>query len=477
MTAITCTNQKSIDVLISEDWAKPRYTEKLWKVVSAILFPIGLYQLACHCLAKYGFSQFILASSSKAVQLAHNHKQCIEEKDQTYLDSESAGTAKKITVRTKDGLDLDAVRIISQEQKDRPPEEQKWLIYVLPAKAIWQEVFKPASNMELTGLLDLAEATGKNVLCVNYRATGANALTSALSRPGSFNDLFIDIESGLKTLTGVRPQNIKFFAISLGSTIALHLANKYREIPITIVQNAFQNLALLAEGFSIYLIKYVDKVLDNRIKIETGEIKKPSLFQRIRFSLEDTFLSLPHLALRVTYFFLTFLNNILHCQIKEAGIDFFEIGKTLVIDTVLTITGLISLPLSLFTNKINQLNGLLKEFYLTHSAIKTIVRSPKFIKLAIHILQTTGWVIDNAKVALAIGKDRLCIVQVPPGNDKTIPYKASLAKAVLEIDSTFPVHHCEGYEFDPEKDHHNHMASPVRIRHATDQFVAQALLG
>ena len=482
MTAITRANQKSIETLISEDWARPRYKETIWKVVSTLLFPIGLYQATCHCLAKYGFSQFILASSSEAVRLKHKHKQLIEENNQDYLDRESSGTAKKTTIRTRDGLNLDAVRIINQEQAELRPEDQKWIIYVLPAKAIWQEIFKSTPDMELTGLLDLARATQKNVLCVNYRATGG----STLSRPGSFDDLFIDIESGLKTLEGVRPKNIKFFAISLGSTIALHLANKYPEIPMTVVQNAFQNLALLAKDFSTYLINYVTKVLDERVKgeqelpiynkrTEKHEIRKLSLPQRIRYSLEDTLLSLPHLALRVTYFFFSFLNNIAHCQIRKAGIDLIEIGKTVLIDTALTVTGLASLPLSLCTNKINQFNGMLKGFYLTHSAAITFVQSPKFIQIAIQILKTADWIIDNAKAVLALGKTRVCVVQVP--HDKTVPHKASLEKAVLEIDPSFPIHHCDGHEFDQAKDHHNHMASPVHSRHATDDAVAQALIG
>ncbi len=486
MNAVTHTNQRSIDLLINEDWAKPRYNEKIWKVVSLILFPIGIYQFTYHCLAKYAFSQFILASTSGAVQLAHKHKEAIEEMDQSYLHRESDGSAEKVSVRTRDGLNLDAVRIISQEQKDLPPAEQKWLIYILPAKAIWQEVFQSKPDMELTALLDLAKATGKNVLCVNYRATGG----STLSRPASFDDLFLDIESGLKTLKGVLPQNIKLFSISLGGTVALHLANKYPEIPMTIVQNAFQSLALLANDYSKYLIKYVIKIvnedvlrqqelpiLNSRTGVESS--KKLTLFQRMTYSLKDAFLSLPHLVLRVTYFFFSFLNHLFHYQVNQAGEDLLEIGKTLVIDTVLTISGLISLPLSLFTNKINQCNGHLKGFYLIHSAIIESVKSPKFVDLAVHILDRTNWIIDNANVALSIGKDRLCIVQVPPGTDRTIPYEASLAKAVSERYPEFPIHNCRGHEFTQGKDHHDHMASPVPEppRHETDEVVREALRG
>ncbi len=461
------------DKLIPEKSEPTSLFQRIWDAICLILFPIGIYKLTCHLIAKYQFSPFILGSSSTYVRELHHHKEEIETKNDTYLASLSDKeiSAKKVQIKTKDGLYLDGVQITTNTQRTLDLHQQKYLVYILPAKAIWQQ--------QLPELIALAKATKRNILCVNYRATGA----SSFSRPSSFKDLFCDIESSLGTLKGILKENTVLYAHSLGSATALYLSNKYKMKAV--VQNTFHTLEGLTKLYSIPLINTIDK--NQKIALKKQQelpirakktskaiITKLSLSKRVIYSLEDAFLSLPHLALRVTYFFLSFLDNICSLNFKKAKLDLKEIVKTICIDLTLTITGITAIFISLFSNQMNKLNGNLKNAYLERPALKTFAESPKFIWLAKKILKATGWSIDNAKMAQKIGKENLFIVQVI--KDKTIPYEFSLAKALRTLDQTVKIHDLSDLLQDTQEDSHGFMASPtLKNRHTSDHELLKFL--
>lgn len=466
-------NHLALDRLIAEKSTSSTLSEKIWTVVSVILFPIGLYRVTCHLVAKYIFSPYIVGSSSSYVRLLHNHKEAIELANDTFLIcmSDREVALERKAIKTKDGLTLDGLHIIHSSQRDLPVEEQKYLIYILPAKGIWQQ--------KISELLDLSKATNRNILCVNYRATGA----SKLVRPSSFEDLFCDIESSLASLTGVLKDNTVLYAHSIGCATALHLADKCDMRAV--VQNTFHSLQDLAELYSRPLINTILKnqlvslQKEQELPItdrKTGEsrITKLSLLSRVLYSAKDAFFSLPHLVVRVSYFCLSFLDNLVSCKLKLALLDLKEIGRTALIDLILTITGIVAIPFSLFSSRINRFNGSLKCGYLKRPALVTFLQSKKFIWLAKKILETTGWTANNTEKALRIGKERLFIVQVK--HDRTIPYEFSLAKALRESDPSFTIHEFMDHPLEEDKDHHGFMASPALIaRHATDKELLEFL--
>lgn len=461
----------SLERLIPDKSEPFSLKKKIWDVVSVILFPIAIYRIGCHLTAKYLFSPYILGASSSYVRLLNRHKDAIENMNEAHLNSISDSDIRieKRKIKTNDGLTLDGVHITHTEQSNLNPNKQKYLVYVLPAKGIWQQ--------QITELVSLSKATKRNLLCVNYRATGA----SAFQRPSSFKDLFCDIESSLRSLTGVVKENTIFYAHSIGCATALHLSYKYKMKAV--IQNTFHTLEGLAEIYSKPLVKTVikNKLLSlqkqQELPIENKRAKeikitKLSLSERITYALRDTLFSLPHLALRVTYFSLSFLDNLISYKTKKALSDLKEIGKTILVDLTLTITGVVAIPISLISNRMNQFNGSLKMKYLTQSALATFIESPKFIWLAKKILQATGWTINNTKTACAIGKENLFIVQAR--FDKTIPYEFSLANTLLKADPRFTIHQFSDHPLDKDKDHHDFMASPaLTARHKTDQELLQ----
>jgi hypothetical protein len=382
----------------------------------------SLQEITCHpCryIAKNVFSSEIIASSSEA--LRSKHKEVIQS-----ITDDSLRGAQKLSLSGQDGIKLDAVEI-------KRTGTTKWLLCVNPTAAIWQS--------RLPKLLELSEKMNVNVLCVNYRATGK----SEKRRPTSFNDLFSDVETGLEKLIkdGISKDNIIMYGQSIGCVTALHLGEKHKLK--VVAQNTFSLLSCMFKASAkIFGSRKVNKILislhlqegfttvkDPQGNPQKGESKPARLLHRVKFSLEDAFLSLPHLALRVSYFFLSFLDNIfLQQEWALAGKDLIEIGKTVAIDTTLTITGFLSLLISPCSNKLNQLNAKLKSFYLTRSAIRTYTNSPKFIWLAEKILTSSGWVADNVKLAKAVGHQRLFIVNAH--HDKKVPAEDSLGHVMSD---------------------------------------------
>ncbi len=321
----------------------------------------------------------------------------------------------------------------------------KWIVYVLPSKLLWQQNYDKAPDnakptaRKITTLAQLANSTDRNVLCANYR-----------KKPSSFQDVIDDVDTGVKYLLekGVQQSDILFYAHSIGSVAALQLAKKYNTAAV--IQNTFSKLEDLVEPFSKAL------VADNftRIKSRVANQKNPSikLVEKISFILEDLTLSLPHLAIRISYFTLSLLKNLCYRNFDEGKSDALEICKTLLIDTTITISSLFSL---ININKVNQFNAYCKNFYLNRSAICKALSSPKFICLAKKILQKSGWHADNTSVVLSMDPNKLFIVQLP--NDKTMN-GATLEQGLKEAGSTIQIH---SFETDKEQDSHNEMASPV----------------
>lgn len=386
---------------------------------STLFFPRpNLLERVCRGFVKKYFSTFIIGSCSPVVRKNHRHDY--------WTKKNITSPGEKVTIQTPDGILLDGVQIIADEQKSLPPEKQKWLYYILPAKMIWQQIFSPNEQTpEMTHLTTLAKQTGRNVLCVNRRGTG----NSSPIRPQSFEDLFLDDDSALHSLKGVLPENTILYAHSIGSTPGLYLAMRY-DMKV-VVQNTFYRLPLLGKYFARYLVSIVDKFLNRQLHYQqTASL----IWKRIFYSTIDAFLSIPHLVLRVTFFFFSCLEHLLSCYWENAIQDLLTIGKTIILDSYLTLLGCINILISLFTNNLNIYSAHLKESYIKHSALKQLAQSSKFIWLAQKILSVAGWNFDNAHAVNSLAsRGKVFVVQVP--YDKTIPKDVSVAERLFELKS------------------------------------------
>lgn len=393
------------------------YKDIIWDIVSAILFPIGLYRITSYLLGKYVVSQLLLPSSSFVM-----HK---------WFPPEELNTPFAITLETSDGIKLDSVKI--KHQNLLAPSEERWIVCILGNEGRWQNSYND--------LLFLAHHTALNVLCINPRGVG----NSTYIHPSSFEDLFSDVDTGVLHLLneGVLSNNIVLHGHSLGGASALHVAS--RRGLAAIAQNTF---AKVDQVIPHHLNAFAEITSDflNRLSTVQQNPAARDLLWLLLFSAKDLLFSLPHLAIRVTYFFFSMLENLVCCEFKEAIKDLMEIGKTLFIDTVLTITGFISLIALPFTKKVHALNGTLNSFFLERAALPRVLASPKTAWLAKQLLTCTGWNADNYTAASRLRN----VFVMHPTEDHVIPYTASLPVALR--DGLSP-HTLTSYDLHPDADH------------------------
>lgn len=397
----------------------------LWDITSTIVFPIGMYRIARHLFGKYVISQCVLPSSIQTTLLDKSITHYLLETSNSSLREESREypniySAERIRIQTSDNLSLDGLQIVSKGQKDLPPEEQKWIVYTLPNLSLWQQLchvlFMPFAN-----------ALDVNLLSVNYRMTGQSSPT----RPTSFNDLCIDIDSAVQTLLerGVLPKNIVLHGVSLGGATALNVAKHYQtpgnEISC-VAQNTFSQIEKVAPEV---LFRINSHISDLRSKMVLSQLEEhQSLSETLLFSLKDLFFSLPHLIFRVSYLVFSIIERLIQCKYNEVPDELAEIGKTILFDTLLTFSGFLSLILSPFTNSINQFNGSINQYFLNNSLLSRFLISSKAPAFVGTLLSHTDWNIDNEKAATQIKK--ILVVYAP--NDDLIDRSASLSKPLLE---------------------------------------------
>jgi hypothetical protein len=173
------------------------------------------------------------------------------------------------------------------------------------------------------------------------------------------------------------------------------------------------------------------------------------------------------------------LENLFRLQFKTALLDAKEIGKTILIETALTILGITSLPISLVSNKINRIKGKLKSFYTSRSAVLTFVNSNKFLTLAKQILKTAGWEIDNYQVFEKLLKKGVNPFVVQVEKDATIRENARLSTKILESNPNYLIHKDFSDLNDELKDHHDHIAKPCSDHKCVDNphcFIKKAII-
>jgi hypothetical protein len=409
---------------------KPSLNQIIYNIASAIIFPLGLYRCSAHFIAKKFFSCFIVGSTSRSIKISQKHEEAIKS---VHLEMRNG-------LKFEELIGVDGIKILQERSTD------EWIVYTLPSCGIWQKLLEDT-------LIPIAQNSGRNLLCVNYPGAGKNR-----GKPNSFNHLLNNVEKGLKKIDAT-PENTVFMGHSLGCASALRLADKYEGTNV-VIQNTFSKLDLLAKPYREILKKTLERAQKNQTRLEKdGEVfdrntkqyvKKPlKIVQRLNLAAKDAFLSIPQL-----------LENLFRLQFKTALLDAKEIGKTILIETALTILGIASVPISLVSNKINRIKGKLKSFYTSRSAVLTFVNSNKFLTLAKQILKTAGWEIDNYQVFEKLVKRGVSPFVVQVEKDDTIPENARLSKKILESYPNYLIHKNFSDLNNELKDHHDHIAKP-----------------
>ncbi len=281
---------------------QPTSWQKIWNVVSTILFPIGLTRVAVHKIGEIINPQILLPASEKSTSYVSKWR----ENFIRYWDTqkESPFTLEPYTISTPDHVDLNATLIRHKEATADTPT----VIYFNPNGAISFEM--PYHDLVQECLLRNAVC---NFAVFDYRNTGDSS--------GKFrflDDLVIDgasIVQWVREKIKTPAEKIKFYGWSLGGAISA----KVKALNPNLTPGDYVNersfssidrmIDVLFSSSSILKIAsrclgaHVDVVPDfERIKGRTLIVYHPQdPVIPYRASLEKALREIPHQSLKLTY--------------------------------------------------------------------------------------------------------------------------------------------------------------------------------
>lgn len=289
-------------------------------------------------------------------------------------------TGQEITVRSREGHDLEGFQVLY-------PSSRKWVIN-FHGNGAFVHVTKPF-------LHQFAHDYQVNVVDINYRGTGR----SGGGNPCCFQDIVNDGKALVEHLLarGIPREDISIIGHSLGGAVSLGVAKDY-QLP-AIIQNTFSSTMDMVEHF---VSPQVEDYINNNVIIP------PPL----------------ELLFRVTYFVLSFIENLITCEFIKAAINLKEIVKTIFFDTLLTATWILCCAPEEWSVTLRQQMQSDEGNLIVH-----IARSPRFQWLAQKLLSFTGWDVDNVAAWNALHAYKLAFVA---DNDEVIPLRASLGGRLID---------------------------------------------
>lgn len=212
---------------------KNRCAELANYIFSAVIIPIGLLKILVFISGKIAtykllpeLDRFNLKEKLSLYQThptAKLHEEILDIQDlnnhRNQFMANSDNCTSQVTLRTADKVDLNACVIQNPNQKNLLPSSQKWIIY-----------FNGNANcyeLQLSELRTIAERTGANLLCANYRG-----IMDSKGFPTSSTDLIIDGETQVQYLKslGISTENMLLQGRSLGAAVATEVAANHQEI-------------------------------------------------------------------------------------------------------------------------------------------------------------------------------------------------------------------------------------------------------
>lgn len=147
------------------------------------------------------------------------------------------------TIQTADQINLDSWEITNPVQKDKPPAEQKWIIFVNGKNN--------TTEQNLSFLARLSEKTGTNVISANNRGVGFSE-----GSPNSTKGLSLDVETEVQYLLtqGVLPANIVVHGWSLGGGSATEIVAMHHKLGEKINLCNDRSFGTLYEAIKKYMV-------------------------------------------------------------------------------------------------------------------------------------------------------------------------------------------------------------------------------
>jgi hypothetical protein len=181
-------------------------------IFSIIVVPVGLVRLIGHVINK------LCVKNGMVPATQYSKEECDELRNQHLMGSRNPQLFERIAVKTADGVKIDSMFLKNEQNQEKPIGEQKFILFFNGNGGLYESMLP---FMEV-----LAEETGANVYCGNYRGVGYSE-----SFPLGYQDLVMDGEALFQQLLskGAKPENILIHGHSLGGGVGAMVASHHQE--------------------------------------------------------------------------------------------------------------------------------------------------------------------------------------------------------------------------------------------------------
>eukprot|EP01121_Diplochlamys_sp_Union-15-3_P005636 TRINITY_DN15973_c0_g1_i1.p1 TRINITY_DN15973_c0_g1~~TRINITY_DN15973_c0_g1_i1.p1 ORF type:complete len:376 (+),score=35.88 TRINITY_DN15973_c0_g1_i1:115-1242(+) len=254
--------------------------------------------------------------------------------------------ARILPVTSWDNLKLDAMCWIHPSELSKPPEQQKWILWLNANGVFYEQI------MEL--LEDYARRVGCSIMSVNYRGVGLSE-----GFPLTSNHLVSDAEAAFKYLLdqGVHAEHILIHGHSMGGGVGVLLRGKYANGPI-INDRSYNTLTTVVSDV-VYRIPFLRMVISGMIGFWFGVFCWLLLGTEVSSFFTYTFAGMLGLNLMGYYFhWSVYFLSVIVIYVLRWNIDAISIWKTITGPKLIVYTeydGIISYSRASLWNAISKL--------------------------------------------------------------------------------------------------------------------------
>lgn len=192
---------------------KSKVARVAYLIFSIIFFPVGIVRLTGRLLNYYFTTRHLMPA------LIMHKKEELDQLRNSFLSMPGRSErSQRMIMERADGIKIDTFSIKHPEEKVKPPQEQKWIIYLNGNKMVYEK--------NLNHLLAFSDGLKVNVLSCNYSGVGHSE-----GRSSEIRDCAMDGETLMQYLLslGVQRNHIVIYGWSWGGAVGAEVASNHQQ--------------------------------------------------------------------------------------------------------------------------------------------------------------------------------------------------------------------------------------------------------